>query len=44
MLPVLLIPGLINALVGLILLDNDFTISLEDLLLCVLIDIGNGLQ
>ena len=36
MLPVLLISGLINALVGLILLDNDFTISLDDLLLCVL--------
>ena len=36
MLPVLLISGLINALVGLILLDNDFTVSLEDLLLCVL--------
>ena len=36
MLPVLLISGLINASVGLILLDNDFTISVNDLLLCVL--------
>ena len=36
MLPVLLISGLINALAGLIFLDNDYTISLNDLLLCVL--------
>ena len=36
MLPVLWVSGLINALVGLILLDNDFTIFPEDLLLCVL--------
>ena len=36
MLPVLLISGIINALAGLILLDNNFTISLNDLLLCVL--------
>ena len=38
MLPVLLISGLINALAGLILLDNDFTVSLEDLLFCFLWD------
>jgi drug/metabolite transporter (DMT)-like permease len=36
MLPVLLISGLVNSIVGLILLDNNFTISTNDLMLCIL--------
>ena len=36
MLPVLLISGLVNSIVGLFLLDNDFRISTNDLMLCIL--------
>ena len=36
MLPVLLISGLVNSIVGLFLLDNNFTISTNDLMLCIL--------
>jgi drug/metabolite transporter (DMT)-like permease len=36
MLPVLLISGLVNSIVGLILLDNNFSISTNDLMLCIL--------
>ena len=36
MLPVLLISGLVNAIFGLLLLEHSFTISFNDLMLCVL--------
>ena len=36
MLPVLLISGFVNAIVGFALMDNNFTISHNDLMLCVL--------
>ena len=36
MLPVLLISGLVNTIVGLFLLDNNFRISTNDLMLCIL--------
>ena len=36
MLPVLLISGLVNAIVGFALMDNNFAISYNDLMLCIL--------